>query len=349
MSGTLSTTVVQPLAQAKSRTVNAISKATSSTLGSTKKGTASPTVQQTPSPGTWQHPKLREITRRQAAARFSGHDAKITGANTALLFVSIYFGSALHSLLSYAASPLNDIYPSTTIATYTLTIFRLYILINIALTLRPLSPYLAKHDTISDIPLTPSQRSLLGLPPSPSPASSGFITPPRYRRSSSSFTSLSSTTSNPNTNNSPRSISANYASSPLSTSRYTLGFSPGSQSQTPFSRTTQRTASGSPFSYSPSASPLLHKAVGRGLEPDFNTTFNGSTSTSGFSPGLSRSQSVKERSRTSGKDDLDIGGSPSPKGFGGIKTDPKLNYKWLYQTGRGVGGRSLPKSESMGF
>ena len=357
MSGTLSTTVVQPLAQAKSRTFNAISKATSSPLGSTKKGTASPTVQQTPSPGTWQHPKLKEITRRQAAARFSGRDAKITGANTALLFASIYFGSALHSLLSYAASPLNDIYPSTTIATYTLTIFRLYILINIALTLRPLSPYLAKHDTISDIPLTPSQRSLLGLPPSPSPASSGFITPPRYRRSSSSFTSLSSTTSNANANNSPRSISANYASSPLSTSRYTLGFSPGSQSQSPFSRTAQRTASGSPFSYSPSASPLLHKAVGRGLEPDFasttTTTFNGSTtSTSGFnfSPGLSRSQSVKERSgRSAAKDDLDIGGSPSPKGFGGIKRDPKLNYKWLYQTGRGVGGRSLPKSESMGF
>ena len=363
MSGTLSTTVVQPLAQAKTRTVNAISKATSSPLGPKKIGTASPTVQQTPSPGTWQHPKLKEITRRQAAARFSGRDAKVTGANGALLIASIYFGSTLHSLLSYATSPLNDFYPSATIASYTLTIFRLYILLNIALTLRPLSPYLAKQDTISDIPLTPSQRSLLGLPPSPSPASSGFITPPRYRRSSSSLTS--STTSN--ANNSPRSISANYASSPLSTSRYTLGFSPGSQS--PFPRTTQRTASGSPFSYSPSASPLLHKAVSaRGLDrepPDFTTTFTGSTtSTNGFSPGLSlsRSQSVKERSsgrRSSNvvnKDDMsgDISGggwSPSPAvGFGGVKRDPKLNYKWLYQTGRGLGGgKSLPKSESMHF
>lgn len=335
MSSALSTTVVQPLAQVKTRTVTAISNVASTPLGSPKNNVKTSEVQATPSPGTWQHPKLREITRRQAATRFGARDVKIAGTNTALLLLSLYFRSWLHAGLSYAVSPIDDFYPSPTIATYALTLFRLYILLNIALTLRPLSPYFKKQDDLTDIPLTPSQRSLLGLPASPvtgSPVSGGYITPPRYQRSSGSFSS--STTSK--TPQSGRSISANYASSPVSTSRYTLGFSPGSQS--PF-RSTQRTASGSPFS--PSASPLLHKAIGRGMDREVQDL---NSSTSGFSPGLSRSQSVKER----GVRDEREPGTPSPGGFGGIKRDPGLNYKWLYQTGRGPGGR-MPKSESMHF
>lgn len=335
MSGSLSTTVVQPLVQTKSRTVNAISSAVPTPFGSPKTGGATPRVQPPPSPGTWQHPKLREITRRQAATRFGEQDVKIVGTNAAVLLLSVYFREWLHTGLSYVASPIDDFYHSTTVATYTINLFRLYILLNIVLTLRPLSPYLQKQDDLADIPLTPSQRSLLGLPASPttgSPVSGGYVTPPRYRRSSSSSTS--STISK--TPQSGRSISANYASSPLSTSRYTLGFSPGGQS--PF-RSTQRTASGSPFS--PSASPLLHKAIGRGMDREVQE-FNASTG--GFSPGLSRSQSMKERTVR----DVGEPGTPSPGGFGGVKRDGGLNYKWLYQTGRGPGGR-IPKSESMNF
>lgn len=320
MSGTTSTTVVHPLALAKTRATNSLKSTTSTPTGS-------PKVQPPPSPGTWQHPKLREIVRRQAASRFSSRDVTIAVTNTLALLISLYFGSWLHIALAYAVSPINDIYSSTSLATHTLTLLRLYILLNIFLTLRPLSPYFRKPDILIDIPLTSSQRSLLGLPASPTPVSSGYITPPRYRRSSGS----GSFTSTPNSSTG-RSISANYASSPLSTSRYTLGFSPGNS--TPF-RSTQRTASGSPFSYSPSASPLLHKAVGGGKVQEFNV------STTGFSPGLSRSQSVREGGVRDGSD------SPSPSsnsGFGPVKRDPGLNYKWLYQRGRG-----LAKSESMHF
>jgi nucleoporin POM34 len=316
MSATVSTTTVEPLVRAKTRAGHALS--------STSTPTGSPKVQPTPSPGTWQHPKLQEITRRQAASRFSSRDFTIAGTNAAALLLSFYFYGWLHTSLSYAASPINDLYPASSLATSSLSLFWLGIFLNIFLTLRPLSPYFRKKDDLTDIPLTPSQRSLLGLPPSPSPApgSAAYITPPRYRRSSGS-SSFSSTPQ------SGRSISATYASSPLSTSRYTLGFSPGNSS--PF-RSTQRTASGSPFSYSPSASPLLHKAMGREVK-EFNV------STAGFSPGLSRSQSVKERGGRDGSD------SPSPSpGFGPVKRDPGLNYKWLYQRGRG-----LPKSESMDF
>lgn len=359
MSGTLSSTIVEPLANAKTRTVKAISSATSTPLGTPKTSISTPKPQPPPSPGTWAHPKLREITRRQAATRFSPRDAKVVVANSALLLLTLHFGSNLYAILTYASSPLNDLYPSAIIASRTLWLLRLYILLNIAITLRPLSPYLAKPDDLTDIPLTPSQRSLLGLPPSPSPAttSPNYITPPRYRRSSGSFPT-SSANSNASTPTSGRSISANYTSSPLSTSRHTLGFSPNN-SQSPF-RSTQRTASGSPFSYSPSASPLLHKAINRGMDRELqdvtynlnsSANFDGNTSTSGFSSGgLSRSQSVKERGIRGSKDEREPG-TPSP--FGGVKRDPGLNYKWLYQTGRGIGsgngGRrgGLPKSESM--
>ena len=60
--------------------------------------------------------------------------------------------------------------------------------------------------------------------------------------------------------------------------------------------------------------------------------------TSGFSPGLSRSQSVKELGVKNGSE---IGTGT----FGGVKRDPGLNYKWMYQTGR----MPMPKSESMNF
>ena len=48
-----------------------------------------------------------------------------------------------------------------------------------------LLPLIRKPDDVTDIPLTPRQRSLLNLPPSPHPATpdAQFITPPRYSRS----------------------------------------------------------------------------------------------------------------------------------------------------------------------
>ena len=328
MSSTVSTTVVQPLIQAKTRAVKALAPTSSTPTSISKPQPAQP-------PGTWQHPKLREIAKRQAAAQFGERDVRVAVANAGMLLLSLYFRSWLHIGLSYATSPVNTIYPSTSIATYALGLIRLYILLNIALTLRPLSPYFRKTDDITDIPLTPSQRSLLGLPDSPaagtpatstpatgSPVSSPYITPPRYRRSSGSFTSSPAS----NTPGSGRSISANYASSPLSASR---GF--GSQSTL---RSLQRTSSGSPFS--PSASPLLHKAIGRGMDRELQE-FNASTS--GSNLGLSRSQSVKERGVRNGVEPH----TPSPVTFGGVKRDLGLNYKWMYQTGR------MPKSESMNF
>ena len=66
---------------------------------------------------------------------------------------------------------------------YALLAFRLILLFNI---LTASLPLIQGRDDIADIPLTPSQRALLGLEPSSTPATPGsqYITPPRYTRSS---------------------------------------------------------------------------------------------------------------------------------------------------------------------
>lgn len=215
---------------------------------------------------------------------------------------------------------------------------RILFLVNIGLSLRQAVPCVARKDNIEDIPLTPSQRALLGLPPSskttpagsPLAPSTGYITPPRYHRRLSGSASTSAgfdTPTNDPMSADRRSVSANYSASPLSTSRYTLGFSPSpSAPQTqPYNRT-GRTASGSP-----SGSPLFHKAIERQRRQsqDFEL---------GRSTGLGRSNSLKDAAADRG--------SPLPRARKGV------NFKWLYDQnysfGNG-GSRGLASSQSMNF
>jgi len=116
-------------------------------------------------------------------------------------------------------------------STYFFTVVRIVLIFNILVALRPL---VHRKDDLSDIPLTPAQRRLLGLPPSNTPPTPGsqYVTPPRYPRST---TPQSGSPSN------------NYTPSPLS--------GKGSPAQ--------GTSRESPFS--PNASPLLSKAIGGGL------------------------------------------------------------------------------------
>lgn len=118
-------------------------------------------------------------------------------------------------------------------------------LINIAFALLPL---VRPQDDLSDIPLTPAQRKLLGLPPSSRPATpnSAYSTPPRYSRT-------------PSLAGSPASIKS-YASSPLSAVA-----SPASGQYSSPRFGTSPSKLNAP-QYSPSTvSPLLHKAVGGGV------------------------------------------------------------------------------------
>lgn len=209
-----------------------------------------------------------------------------------------------------------------------------YLCLRIILALRPAIPYLAKKDDCSDIPLTPTQRALLGLPPStnPTPASAAtgvaYITPPRYRYVSGSSSDANSDAAI----NDRRSVSANYSNSPLSASRYTLGLSPTPQSN--------RRTPGSPFQPSPTASPLFHKAANQKLQRFPDADFSASTQSFGHSTGsgLGRSQSLRERSRRDSFEPT----SPTA-GTSNPQMVPGVNYKWLYAK-----WRTLPKSESFG-
>ena len=224
--------------------------------------------------------------------------------------------------------------------TASIVVYLIWILLsaNIVLSLRQTIPYISKKDTIEDIPLTPSQRALLGLPPSasstpvrtgsPFAASPGYVPPPRYHRRISSNNSTSSSTPN---SSDRRSISANYGGTP---SRGTF-------------------SNNIPFSPPSGGSPLFHKAIERQQrrqsQSDFDLTQQrNSYGTGAEVGGLSRSNSMNARSGIAGSPVLSRTGTGARKG---------VNFKWMYDqqynlAGGSPGGtpaRGLATSQSMHF
>lgn len=156
------------------------------------------------------------------------------------------------------------------------------------------APLLRNPDDMSDIPLTPAQRKLLGLPPSSKPEAPNTVysTPPRYARTPS----LAGSTRKASPSSSPL-VSAN--GSP-STSRMT----------------------GSP--YSPVASPLLQKSVG----------YNGRRSFSQGSGGSPLSASTANILGASFNSSVFSEPPATPSPPGGKRMSVGLNNKWLYERGR---------------
>ncbi|RMZ92732.1 hypothetical protein DV736_g31, partial [Chaetothyriales sp. CBS 134916] len=298
-----------------------------------------------PSPGTFRNPYLAEVVRRQSKAAISASNVNAAAINAGVIFfITVFYNTLQHGLsLALSLMPLSPD-SAASIASYALYGLILLFLANILLSLRSLLPY-SKPASYDDIPLTPSQRQLLGLPPSnaPTPQSnsggsanrSPFITPPRYSRrlssSSASYSPCSQLTGASADSTDRFSILGNYSPSPLSTSRYTVGFSSPANGS---ASTRRRTASGSPFSPGMSSSnvngsPLFHKAVqhshDRSSETSFDISSRSSFGVTGSS--LGRSSSLKERSpsrrrngETADREQI----SPLQKG---------VNYKWLYDKG----------------
>lgn len=294
-----------------------------------------------PSPGRFRHPRMAEIAKRRSAASFTSKNIQTVLLNAVVLIGTFLANSWAYPLLDALVhnAHLDTIALDSSMM---LNLVRLILASNIYFALRPVLPYVSSSDPIEDIPLTPSQRALLGLPLSqsntPGSARGGteasYITPPRYRRTSPSpfaGTPLSNGTDR-------RSVSANYSASPLSTSRYTVGFSPTPQQPT---TTPGRRFSGSPFSPS---SPLFSKALINSSSvgdiaqnADFTESTRsllaGNTSTSSFQNSLRRSHSMRERGRQQEP------GTPSPgmRDKNKVNVQPGLNYKWLYEKGLKVG------------
>jgi len=159
-----------------------------------------------------------------------------------------YSCSLLITLLSPQTSNIFTPGPLGTVST-TLFIFLCPLLLyNISIAVLPL---FKKQDDLADIPLTPTQRALLGLDPNATPPltpGTQYITPPRYPRSPT-----------------PRNIS------------------PASRSVS--SRGTPQSRKGSPAlgGDSPSASPLWQKIMGHGKDTSRRYSYG---SPSPLGPGL---------------------------------------------------------------
>ncbi|MCJ1392777.1 hypothetical protein MMC18_005648 [Xylographa bjoerkii] len=208
---------------------------------------SAPALPVTPSPGTWRHPKFEEIARRQQAATFTDRNVTALLWNTGAL-IATWPITSLHDaypiFYPLLLRPLSGIFgdwPLWSLRSLWNYIIPLIFLYNIFTAASPLflhkdAPFaFLRKDEFADIPLTPTQRSLLGLDPNATPPvtpGTQFLTPPRYPRSA---TPKSGT---------PKSRGSSNAGSPASRKESPLG----------------RPGSGSEFS--PSGSPLWQKALG---------------------------------------------------------------------------------------
>ncbi|KAF4264036.1 hypothetical protein KXV68_006322 [Aspergillus fumigatus] len=193
-------------------------------------------------PGKWRHPRLNEVVRRQNAGTFGDRNIRKLVWNGAALIATWVFGNTVKSY-SLRLQNLGQ-YPAY--PDLALHIVQFILALNILVALYPL---FRPKDDLSDIPLTPTQRSLLGLDPSATPPltpGTTYITPPRYRLSASRTATPAS----------------KGASSPLSGSAGLSG---------------RRLSSGA--SFSPSTSPLLYKAVSNGGKESGRRPSFGSSST----------------------------------------------------------------------
>ncbi|KAL7274956.1 hypothetical protein RUND412_002110 [Rhizina undulata] len=132
--------------------------------------------------GSWRHPAMEEVTRRNSARAFTDvtfHRLSLNG----IAFFSTFLAEAIASHIDVASylppSPLIKTYGA-----YFLWFLRLLFIFNIFESLMRL---LRPADEFTDLPLTPTQRKLLGLNPD-SPLSenarlASAITPPRYPKS----------------------------------------------------------------------------------------------------------------------------------------------------------------------
>ncbi|KAI2994603.1 hypothetical protein CBS147346_10347 [Aspergillus niger] len=118
---------------------------------------ATPDGSQTP--GKWRHPHLNEVVRRQNAGTFGDRNINKLVWNTAALFATWVFGDTVKSYSLW----LQNISPISTYPDLSLLVLRVIFALNILIALYPL---FRPKDNFSDIPLTPTQRSLLGLDPS---------------------------------------------------------------------------------------------------------------------------------------------------------------------------------------
>lgn len=276
------------------------------------------------SPGNWRHPRLAEITRRQQKTTFGERNinkiaynvvalialffvyrftARYVPATSVLLLPAVHHGLLTNSLNSWPQLRMA--------ARYGLTGICFIPIFNI---ITAAYPAVVPQDDLADIPLTPGQRKLLGLPPSSRPATPGSVysTPPRYARTPSLSGSASAQR---NYSDPPAEVQSSHA---FYRSPVDLGDSVSSSGFNGMGSTMS-----SNFSMTPSGSPLLQRAMLGARRSSIGSLGSPAPASSIFG------------------------------GFGGLGPDSPtpnpaakrssvgLNNKWLYERGRGGAGQSF--------
>lgn len=196
---------------------------------------------------------------------------------------------------------------SQTFQPLTTPVFFLICLLGLYNVVTALSPLFKNKDELTDIPLTPTQRSLLGLDPSATPPltpGTQYITPPRYPRSPTPR------------NISPATRSSSNYSTPITEQSPSFG----------------RESSGDSSTASLAKSPLWQKSLGKMGDGTARRSSYGSPSPLG--PGYG------------GPGGSVLGAPSTPSPAAGRGATVGLNNKWLYQKGRSASGSRYPSMYS---
>jgi len=196
-------------------------------------------------PGSWRHPKFDEITRRQNATIFDGRNVQKIVMHVIGLALTVVVPRVIRQMpvlqalvyvvLSVPLRFIADICNSRPMlqtlpwTEWLLSVLRCVLLLNIVAAFMPLVRRRYYPDNIADIPLTPSQRQIMGLNPDVSYpqtpgtgyASPNYVTPPRYQKSTprSSFSNSNDFGSQSPYSGSPRaSMAKSTSNSPFSPS-----------------------------------------------------------------------------------------------------------------------------------
>lgn len=291
-----------------------MSSSTAQTAVTTPQKSTPATPPVTESPGTWKHPRLPEIIRRKEATNFTEKNVKRIVINLIILIACIFIHSVLSRYLpprkwwgyTYVSEFQFEPDQRTNItdrawkyARYTYWTALAIPTFNIGTNLLPL---FRKKDDFSDIPLTPGQRRLLGLPPTNVPPTPGsaYSTPPRYARTPSISGSTGSKRS--------------FSGSPLGAASHDGSPTMGSGTFGGL---------GSP------SSPLLHKAMNGARRSSFGSLGSPSLLSTSVGSSLGASFGASTGSFFGGVPD-----TPSPIPPAGKRSTIALNSKWLYEKQR---------------
>ncbi|KAK3402998.1 nuclear pore complex component-domain-containing protein [Sordaria brevicollis] len=272
------------------------------------------------SPGNWRHPRLAEIEKRRSRTVFGEGNVRQIAYNSLALFTIEIVRAILYHYIRV------DFLTLSTKNSYSWIYVVLLVVpwFNIVIALLPL---FRPVDDLSDIPLTPSQRKLLGLPSIAKAAAPGapvVSTPPKYSRTPSMAGTPASMKTGGGGGSSAATATAAAANTGTPAGARTLN-----NNALPY---TASPVVGSPlFQKSKQVAAVnVHSPLGASTMSNRNISFASSISSSAF--GSSTSSSVFEGPATP---------TPGSSKKRSNVSSVALNNKWLFEKGRRSPGASV--------